>query len=173
MKRLFKLSLIVAMTLSSAMVAFSQAKDKTTILTGFFKDKGIGVISSWAHPSTTCYTSKAVIRINGSMIDLTLSYTKESKKFSCTYTVIINPKGYFSRLTFVDGYPKNKCFGNCKGVENLQSFIKTYKSDTELLQAVEGVLQRSLKEFDCIDYCLLGLNYYWKLNGSRAKYLEQ
>jgi hypothetical protein len=155
----FSLTIVVLILLSTTTL-FSQIKDKNSVLTDFFKAKGIGVISSWAHPLSTCYTAKTIIKINGSMIDLTMSYIKESKKFSCTYKVIINSKGYFSRLTFVDGYPKAKCFSTCDNVSNLQSDIKLYKSNNEVVLAVEGVLQRSLKEFDCTDHCLLGLNYF-------------
>jgi hypothetical protein len=169
-KRILSGHIIVVLILLSTMTLFAQSKDKNSVLTDFFKAKGISVISSWAHPLSTCYTAKTVIKINGSMIDLTISYIKESKKFSCTYKIILNPKGYFSRLTFVDGYPKAKCFSNCENVSNLQSDIKLYKSNNEIVLAVESVLQRTLKEFDCTDYCLLGLNYFWKVNGYRAKY---
>jgi hypothetical protein len=173
MKWILNTSLSIAIIIISIFSVCGQSQDKNTVLTGFFKAKGINVLSKWAHPSSTCYTAKAVININGSMIDLTLFYIKDSKKFSCAYTVILNPNCYFSRLTFVDGYPKNKCFSNCKTVENLQSNIKVYKGDNEIVQTVEGILHRTLKEFDCSDDCLLGLNYFWKANGYRAKYLGE
>jgi hypothetical protein len=157
----------------TAGATYAQTVDKTAILTDFFKDKGIGVISKWAHPMSTCYSSKAEIKVNGSVIDLSLPYIKEAKKFTCTYKVIINTKSYFSRLTFEDAYPQSKCFSACESDKNLDSFLKMYKGDSEVVAAVEEILHRPVKDFDCNDKCLLGLNYFWKTNGSRAKYLGE
>jgi hypothetical protein len=151
----------------------AQTPDKNAILTDFFKDRGISTISNWAHPMSTYYNSKAVVTIDGSMITLILSYMKESKKFTCTYTVILNAKCWFSRLTYTDGFPQSKCFSAWKSADNLDSFVKIYKSDPELLSTVEEILHRPQKDFDGTDNCILGLNYYWKTMEYRARFLGQ
>ncbi len=148
------------------------AKDRDSVLKSFFSEKGAYVISNWAHPLSKFYSSKTLVSVSGKSVLLTLFYSKNKINYCCKYSVGINTNNYIAAFSIInEGYPKYPCFSSCEKVKNLQSDLKIYKGNKEVVKIVEGILHKSISAFSCKDYCLLGLNYYWKVNGYRGRYL--
>lgn len=159
----------------SIIMAFAfnvSAQKKSDILIEFAKVKAVYVISKWAHPLSECYRHKTEIQINYSNVKMTIYYSKNSYYFSCKYSFTLNSNNYFSSLNVVsEGYSDFPCFSTCESISSLKSNINVYKGDNDVVRLVESILNKSLNTFSCKDYCLLGLNYYWKKEGYRKRYL--
>lgn len=172
MKKVTQSLLVILLIVMGIQVEASPA-DKGSVLKSFFTEKGASVISNWAHPLSKFYAAKTTISVSSSSVAITLFYSKSNINYSCKYSININSSNYLSSLTIIsEGYPKYPCFYSCEKVKKLQSDMKIYKGNNEVVKIVEGILHKSVAAFSCKDYCLLGLNYYWKVNGYRAKYLS-
>ncbi len=171
-----KKSVILSILLIFGAYSLSNAatKSKASVLKDFFVKKGANVIQNWAHPLSKYYSDKTVITIASGTVVLNLYYSRNGYYFNCKYSVVINPAGYFSSLKVTnEGYSKYPCFSTCEKVKDRQKNINIYSGDRELVKIMESFLHKTISAFLCEDYCLLGLNYYWKFNKYRANYLAQ
>ena len=149
-------------------------QSKAGILSTFMKEWGVKTIALWAHPLCTLNADKTIITTNPNSVIITLFYSNGSKDFSCRYNLQINSNGNFSSfMVQQDGSPKDRCFAACNKNKDWQKNLKMYKEDKTIVSTLEQVLHRNYSTFDCQDYALMGLTYYWMKEGYKEKYLSK
>jgi len=158
-------ALIILFLLAISSPSIAQTKDKSMQLTKFMNERGISVISNWAHPLSTCHASKVVLSISGKNVYVTIPYTRSSKDYSCKYYLMLNSLDYISSFTVLnEGYSTYPCFSSCETINTLMAKVDVYKGDQKVVNIVEEIVHKTADNFTCKDYCLLGLNYYWIKN---------
>ena len=167
MKKLIFIFVII-FSLVCSTKSFAQTDYQKKLLKEFFWGRGKTVIANWAHPVLSIYGSKTSVYVSDNYTYITIYYEGIFVDFSCTYKIYINSRGVFSDLEVSTEGCINPCFETCNNVQ--ASIIEAYETDYATKKRVETQLGKSINNFTCKDYCLLGLSYYWGYDGYYSKY---